>query len=223
MTRPWQELDAVDTEEGRLLLLKRADTDFLITVDGRVLMNSKANRSELILAEEACIALSSHPAPRVLIGGLGMGCTLRAALDNLPENAKVQVDELNPVVIEWCKGPLKDLTENAVSDPRVNVEITDVVKSIQKAAESKTKYDAIILDLYQGPTEAEAKIGKPFFGEAALGRTHKALSKGGIFAVWGEDPDQAFDRRLKNCGFTARSFRPKSGARRHTIWLAKKR
>ena len=86
-----------------------------------------------------------------------------------------------------------------------------------------TKVDAIILDLYQGPTEADAKTGKPFFGEAALGRTRRALAKGGLFAVWGEDPDQAFDRCLKKCGFSARTLRPKSSGRRHMIWLAQKR
>ncbi len=223
MTRPWQELDAVDTEEGRLLLLKRAENDFLITIDGRVLMNSKANRSELVLAELACRELSTHSAPRVLIGGLGMGCTLRAALDNLPQTAMVEIDELNPVVLDWCHGPLKDLTAHAVADPRVKVEIIDVSKRIRQAAKDRQKYDAIILDLYQGPSPADAKSTKPFFGEAALERTHQALSKGGLLAVWGEDPYPAFDRRLEKCGFSARSLRPKIGGRRHMIWLAKRR
>jgi len=223
MTRPWQELDAVDTEEGRLLLLQRAENDFLITIDGRVLMNSKANRSELVLAELACRELSTHSTPRVLIGGLGMGCTLRAALDNLPQSAMVEVDELNPVVLDWCHGPLKELTAHAVADPRVKVESIDVSKRIRQAAKSSQKYDAIILDLYQGPSPADANSTKPFFGEAALERTHQALSKGGLLAVWGEDPYQAFDRRLTKCGFSARSLRPKIGGRRHMIWLAKRR
>ena len=115
MAKPWKTLDSHTTDEG-LLELRQRDTDaFLITVGGLVLMNSRANRSEIVLGELGCKGLRNHPAPRVLVGGLGMGCTLRAVLDSLPETAEVVVAELNPIVVDWCHGPLAGLRRRAVS------------------------------------------------------------------------------------------------------------
>src|SRR3972149_5657277 len=118
MTQPWQTIDRIATADGVLELRRRGDNDFLIIINGRVLMNSSANRSEIVLGESACRAVAARGRPRVLIGGLGMGLTLRAALDSLPPNAQVVVAEINPVVVKWCRGPLAGLTGSAVDDRR---------------------------------------------------------------------------------------------------------
>ena len=130
--RSWTVLDRVQTPDGVLELRRRADDDFLITIDGRVLMNSRAHRSELGLARLGCKGLT-EPSPSVLIGGLGMGYTLRAALDCLPTHARIVVAELNRCVLQWCEGPLAALTIDAVRDPRVEVRIEDVAQSIAAA------------------------------------------------------------------------------------------
>ena len=119
MAKPWRIVDSVDTDEGLLDLRQRGETDFMITIDNRVLMNSSANMSEMVLAELACESLKNKKNPRVLVGGLGMGFTLKAALDNLPADAEVVVAELNPIMVKWCRGPIAHLSGGAVDDPRV--------------------------------------------------------------------------------------------------------
>ena len=109
MAQPWETIDRVDTADGVLELRRRGERDFLIVINGRVLMNSSANRSEIALGESACRAVVARERPSVLIGGLGMGLTLRAALGSLPSTAEVVVAELNPVVVQWCRGPLRGL------------------------------------------------------------------------------------------------------------------
>src|SRR5687768_5544526 len=144
VTRPWRVIDRVATPEGSLELRQRGDDDFLITVDGRVLMASAAHRSEDALARQGCARAATRPAPRVLLGGLGMAYTLRAALDVLPATARVTVAELTPTVVEWCHGPLAPLTGGAVEDPRVTVEIADVADRIAAAAAGRSpRLDAI--------------------------------------------------------------------------------
>lgn len=217
MTLPWQTLDQQETADGLLELRQRGERDFLITIAGRVLMNSHANRSEIVLAQEACKPLAGHPKPRVLISGLGMGFTLAAALEQLPAQAQVVVAELNPVVVDWCRGPLAPLTGQAIDDPRVRVEIADVAQLISQAAmPSSPLYDAIILDLYEGPYEADH-----IFGEAALFMAAESLAKDGIYAVWSEDPDRGFEGRLRQAGFRFDTLRPGRGGRRHAVYLAR--
>ncbi|MEN8140192.1 MAG: spermidine synthase [Thermodesulfobacteriota bacterium] len=217
MALPWQVVDSVETAEGLLELRRRGDDDYLITIANRVLMNSRANRSEIVLSELACAALGQRQRPRVLVAGLGMAYTLRAALDNLPEDAQVVVAELNPVVVDWCRGPLSHLTAGAVADPRVTVEISDVALVIAQAAMARDKaFDAIILDMYEGPYEADN-----LFGEAALHLAATALRPGGVFAVWSEDPDKGFEERLRQAGFTFTKQRPGRGGRRHVVYVAK--
>ncbi len=217
MTRPWQHLETVSTAEGPLALSRRGEREFLITIDGRVLMNGVANRSELALAELAC----NHPAlvaranPRVLVGGLGLGFTLRAALDALPPQAQVIVAELNKVVVRWCRGAVAVATDHALADPRVTVQVADVARVIATAARERTRYDAIILDLYEGPHEATQRSNDPFYGAKALRTTRDALTAGGIFAVWSEEPDKAFERRLDKAGFQTDRRRAGKGGRRH--------
>ena len=223
MTKPWQTIDSDDTADGFLELRQRNGSDFLITIDGRVLMNSYAGRSEILLSKLACNSMNNKKNPKALIGGLGMGCTLKAALDELPGNARVVVAELNPVIVKWCCGPLAALTNGAVNDPRVAVEIADVASLIRNSAMNgkDNRFDAIILDLYEGPFEAAKERGDYLYGDTALAMSGSALMPGGVFAVWSEDPDKAFERRLVHAGFSFKRHRPGRG-NRHVVYIAKK-
>ncbi len=197
-----------------LELRQRADDDFLITQDGRVLMSSAARRSEEALGRLGVEGLT--PGARVLIGGLGMGCTLRAALDALPPRGGIVVAELHEPVVRWCRGPLAPLTAAAVDDPRVRVELGDVAAAIPKGA----PWDAILLDLFVGPAPGAVSGDDPHFGTRALRQTHQALAPGGRLLIWSEDPDPAFDRRLVAAGFAVRRERPGRGGRRHVVYIA---
>jgi len=224
MARPWQTIDTIDTSDGVLELRRRGERDFLILINNRVLRNRSANRSELALGEFACAMVKSRPHPRVLIGGLGMGLTLRAALDCLPAAAKVVVAELNPVVVQWCRGPLAELTNNAVNDLRVNVSIINVAAAISQAAQSDSpKFDSIIIDLYEGPHAGTNARNDLFYGSRALKTTAAALTPGGVFAVWGEAPDSAFEKRLTAAGFSFDRQRPGRGGLRHVVYIAQNR
>jgi len=195
---PWKTLATVATAEGALELRRRGDGVFLIVIAGRVLMTSNDRRSEQALATLACQGLAA-PRPRVLIGGLGMGYTVRAALDVLPAAAELVVAELTPEIEAWCRGPLAPLTGGALDDPRVRVVIGDVARAIAGAPNGH--YHAILLDLYEGPHAATQRTDDPFYGKAALAASRAALAAGGVLAVWSEDPDEAFARRLATAGF----------------------
>jgi spermidine synthase len=221
MARPWLTIDKAGTPDGVLELRKRGERDFLILINNRVLMNSSANRSETVLGELACKLITGHGAPRLLIGGLGMGLTLRVALDALPVAARVVIAELNPIIVKWCRGPLADLTKSAVDDPRVSVVIDDVAAVIAKAAKPREeKFDTIIIDLYEGPGASSDAVLDPFYGSRALQTTASALSPGGVFAVWGENSDAAFEKRLAAAGFTVDRHRPGRGGLRHVVYVA---
>lgn len=215
MLRPLELLETVKTSEGELQLRRRTPHEFLITIDGRVLMSSADRRSEEAVATLACKELVGRPAPRVLIGGLGMAYTLRAALDALPEAAQVTVAELTAEVETWCRGPLATLTGGAVLDPRVRVVIDDVARVI--ASVSPPGYDAIILDLYEGP-HAVAKGDEPFYGRTALARSHAALVPGGVLAIWSEDVNAGFRQRMTDAGFTTTVHHP-GGKRAYGVYL----
>lgn len=222
MAKPWKTLASITTDEGELELRQRDARDFLITLDGLVLMNSLANRSEVVLGQLGCRHLKAHPAPRVLVGGLGMAVTLRAALDCLPETAQVAVAELNPVVLSWCRGPLAILTEGAVNDPRVTIDIIDVAERIGRAAQGDPaeRFDAILFDLYKGPHFRTDPVCDPLYGSRAIARARAAMKPGGVFAIWGENYDAGFARRLARAGFKVSSQRPGRGGLRHVVFLA---
>lgn len=224
MTLPWETLDAATTSEGRLELRRRGEREFLITIAGRVLMNSKASSSELALGRLACEAIAKRPAPRVLIGGLGMACTVRACLGVLPARARVVVVELNEAVVRWCReGPLAELTDRAASDPRVQLRIGDVADVIREAAgPNADRFDAVILDLYEGPHPVCPR-DHPHYGQEALARAHAALHERGVFALWSEDPNPSFEKHLTRAGFIVRSNRPPQGDRRHIVYLGERR
>lgn len=210
------------TAEGPLELRRRGEHEFLITIAGRVLMNSQANRSEVALGRLACQELATNPAPRVLIGGLGMACTLRACLEVLPERAVVIVAELNEIVVRWCReGPLSESTQHAARDPRVRIQIGDVADAIDAAAEpGAPRYDAVVLDLYEGPPPDCPRDHRQY-GAAAMARMREALAERGVLAVWAEDPSSGFERCLALAGFAVRSERPGRGGRRHVVYLAR--
>ncbi len=217
MSKAWKTLTRLPTDEGLLELRQRGEQEFLIVIGGRILMTSVARRSEEALATLACKHLDRAKSPRVLVGGLGMGYTLRALLDRLSDKSKVVVAELNPVVAEWCRGPLAPLTAGAVRDARVKIELGDVAEIISQAKAGS--YNAILLDLYEGPHAATQRHEDPFYGPTALARTHKALAKKGVFAVWAEEPDNRFATRLKAAGFDTSTHRSGKGGRSHVIYL----
>ena len=220
--RAWETLDAVETTEGRMELRRRGE-DYVITVAGRVLMSSMAHLTEVAVAEIACGEVAGRESPRVLIGGLGMGFTLRAALDSLPRTGRVVVAEINEAVVRWCRGPLAPLTDRAAMDFRSKIVVEDVARVIARAADQPfdARFDAIILDLYEGPRQATQGREDPFYGPEALKRTRQALTPKGVLAVWSEDPDAAFEKRLRTGGFNVERRKPGKGGPRHSVYLAR--
>jgi spermidine synthase len=220
MARPWTTLASVDTLEGMLELRQRGDSDFLIMIDGRVLMNSFSRSSEEELSRLTLAAAPPTKTPRVLVGGLGMAFTLRTALDALPPTAKITVAELNPIILDWCRGALGPATNRAADDPRVTVSIGDVAELIGKSAPSA--FDAIILDLYEGPNDASQGVTDPFYSAKALARTRAALVAGGALGVWSEDADAPFAKRFAAAGFSVTTHKIGSGGRRHVVYVGKR-
>lgn len=219
MAQPWRTLATLPTDEGPLELRQRGDREFLIVIGGRVLMTSAARRSEESLST---LALAEAPRlkKRILIGGLGMAYTVRAALDVVPADTKVVVAELHAEVAEWCRGPLAPLTNGAALDPRVRIELGDVADVIARAAPGS--FDAILLDLYEGPHAATQRRDDPFYGPRALARSHAALGGGGILAVWSEEADAPFERRFSSAGFRVSTHRSGKGGRTHVIYLGRR-
>jgi spermidine synthase len=224
MAQPWKIISSITTDEGLLELRQRGERDFLITIGTQVLMNSLSNRSEVMLGKLSCNCMKEISAPRVLIGGLGMGCTLGAALSCLPGTAQVLVAELNPIVLEWCQGPLAPLTGSAVTDQRVRVMIRDVADLIRSSADSggDQRFDAIIIDLYRGPHAKTDPENDPFYGARAIRDSRGALKPGGVLAVWGESSDEGFIKRLQSSGFSVTTEKPGRGGLRHVVFLARK-
>ncbi len=216
---PWKALATVTTSEGELQLRQRGPREFLITIDGRVLMTSSERSSEEAVATLACQQLTGRSAPRVLIGGLGMAYTVRAALDALPKRAQVTVAELTAEVATWCSGPLAVLTRGAVLDPRVRVVIKDVARVIESARPGQL--DAIILDLYEGPHAAAKRENDPFYGRAALVRSFAALAPGGVLAIWSEEANVVFKRRMAEVGFETSLHHP-GGSRAYVVYLGRR-
>jgi len=220
VSKRWEVLDRCQSEDGLLELRRRDADDFLICIDGRVLMNSRASRSEEVLGVAACAGLVAGA--RVLVGGLGMGLTLRAVVDSLPDESRVTIAELHPVVARWCEGPLASLTENVLADPRVSLRIGDVADSIREAADRDLPYDAIVIDLFEGPHAHTDAEHDPLYGRQAVERSWRALSPGGVFGVWAEARDVNFETRLEARGFDVESRRPGRGGLRHWVVLARR-
>ncbi|MDQ3368653.1 MAG: spermidine synthase [Myxococcota bacterium] len=216
---PWKVLESIPTPEGALQLRQRGEREFLITIDGRVLMTSSERSSEEAVATLACQQLTDRPAPRVLIGGLGMAYTVRAALDALPRKAQVTVAELTPQVETWCRGPLAPLTRGATLDRRVRVVIRDVARVIEEARPGS--FDAIVLDLYEGPHAAAKRLNDPFYGRVALERSYASLSPGGVLAIWSEEVNAIFKKRMIDAGFATSVHHP-GGSRAYVVYLGRR-
>ncbi len=220
MAVPWQTLATIGTPDGVLELRRRGD-DWLMMHDGRVLMNSFSRSSEEELSRMAVAKLEGRPPKHVLVSGLGMGFTLRAVLDATPHETRVTVAELNPVVVEWCRGPLGPATNDAIRDPRVHVEVRDVAEVI--AGAPAAGFDLILLDLYEGPNSSTQSANDPFYGPTALARSHRALAPRGVLGVWSEDADAPFQRRFSAARFSVTKHSIGSGGRRHVVYLGVRR
>jgi spermidine synthase len=216
--RPWQVIESVKTRDGVLELRRRGERDFLMVIAGRVLMSSVHHRSEDRLADLSCAALARKSRPRVLLGGLGMGYTLRAALVGLPAHAEITVVELNAKVVEWNRGPLGHLAGFPMRDERVTVVVDNVARVIARARPGR--YDAIVLDLYEGPRSATRRTRDPLYGDQAVQAAASALAPGGIFAVWSEDADIPFEALLETHGFAVKRHKSGQGGRVHIVYLA---
>jgi spermidine synthase len=209
---------------GEELRLFRRDRDYMIVLDRNELMNSRMSGSEEQLATLTCARLKNRTNARLLIGGYGMGFTQRAALGVLPAEASVVVAELVPEIIAWARGPMAELTAGCLDDPRVSVVEGDVAAVI---ASARGSYDAILLDVDNGPDGLTRAGNDGLYSVAGLASAKAALVRGGILAVWSAGEDPAFTRRLNANGFTANPTRVRARANgkgaQHTIWLAESR
>jgi len=221
---PWEFLGSaqVPGNGGKLSLYKRGG-EFSIRINGCELMNSRVHGSEDALAELACARIADRPSPRVLIGGLGMGYTLAAALRMLGSGALVVMAELVPEVVKWNQGPLADLAGHPLQDSRVNIRIVDVAQIIQAEPRS---YDAVLLDVDNGPEGLARKGNDWLYSRAGLDATFAALRTAGVLAVWSAVPNRDFARRLRQTGFKVDEHlvraRRSSGGGQHTIWIAER-
>jgi spermidine synthase len=209
---------------GQELRLFRRGRDFMILLDRNELMSSRMSGSEEALAVMSCARLEQRPAPHMLIGGYGMGFTLRSALAALGADAQVTVAELVPEIIEWARGPMVDLAAGCLDDPRVRLIEGDVVAVI---AEAVATYDAILLDVDNGPDGLTRNGNDRLYSMKGLAAAKAALKPGGILAVWSAAPDNAFAKRLSAAGFGVEEIavRARSNGKgpRHVIWFATKR
>jgi spermidine synthase len=221
---PWQHLDRALTPDGTTLSLRRRGDAFGIFADGRSLMLSDTHGSEDALAPLGCagpIATGAVPI-RVLIGGLGMGFTLRSALDLLPASAKVTVSELMPIVVEWNRGPLAHLAGHPLDDPRVTL-VSGCVGRVM--AERPQEFDAVLLDVDNGPAAFTTAGNARLYERAGLVDAHRALAPGGTLAVWSARDDATFVRRLKREAFavTVHTVRGRrGGGERKVVFVAVK-
>ncbi|WP_188906894.1 spermidine synthase [Aureimonas endophytica] len=219
---PWVPLGTAPVPGGGELRLMRRGPEYSIMIGGTELMNSRLSGSEEALATLAAERIGPRTAARVLIGGLGMGFTLRAALASLPPKASITVSELVPGVVEWAKGPMADLFGEALSDPRVAIAVEDVAEMIGRA---RGAYDAILLDVDNGPGGLTRSGNDRLYGSAGLAISLRALTPGGILGVWSQGPDPAFTLRLGRAGFKVEELRVKAGRGRgtkHVLWFATK-
>lgn len=230
--KPFRLLECVVTRDNRELALYQRGGDFHIHVDGLDLMSSRSHGSEEEMARMALEALGDRPARRVLVGGLGMGFTLRATLDALTARggtaAELVVAEAFPAVVAWNRGPLAHLAGRPLEDPRARVVVGDVADRLAAAAAgegaSEEPYDLILLDVDNGPEAFTLEGNEHLYTEKGLQRIARALVPGGVLAVWSAHDDPRFTHRLRKAGFDTRTRRLRARAcgkgERHVIFLA---
>lgn len=204
---------------GPPLRLVRHGRDFIIMLERNELMSTRMRGSEVALGVETCQRLGAHKAPRLLIGGYGMGFTLRAVLGVVGRDAKVVVAELVPGIIDWARGPMAELADGCLDDPRVDLRIEDVAVSLAAGG-----YDAILLDVDNGPDGLTREGNDALYSMMGLERLRAGLRIGGVAAIWSASPDRAFTERLKRTGFKVEELRVRARENGkgpiHTIWFA---
>ena len=221
---PWLQIDTtrVPGAEVELRLMRRGD-EFSMKLGQNELMNSRLSGSEEALATLACKKIEAVKRPHLLIGGLGMGFTLRAALAVLGRDARIVVAELVPAVIAWARGPMADIFGDSLTDPRADIREADVVDVIQS---HPSAFDAILLDVDNGPEALIRKANDALYDAKGLQAIRRALRPRGVLAVWSSGPNASFSKRLSDAGFDVnevaiRATTKRSGAR-HVIWFATK-
>lgn len=216
-------IDTAEVPGGEELRLYRRGDEYIIAIGGNELMSSRVSGSEEALAVMSCERLRSAEQAHLLIGGYGMGFTLRAALAVLGPNAKVTVAELVPAIIDWARGPMAALAAACLDDPRVALVVGDVGAAI---AEGRGRYDAILLDVDNGPDGLTRAANDGLYSPAGLAAAKAALRPGGILAIWSAAPDARFARRLAAAGFEVDEVqvRARAGGKgaRHVIWFARR-
>lgn len=217
---PWQKLDETTMPGGGPMTLMQRGTEFSVMSGTITLMNSRMSHSEEQLANLSAQRLGARPAPRILIGGLGLGFTLRAALACFATDSEITVAELVPEIVQWARGPLSPLHGDSLDDPRVRIHLGDVATAISAAK----PFDAILLDVDNGPDGLFRPANDRLYNAAGLAAAKAALSPGGHLAIWSSHPDTRFTRRLKQTGMqvdeiTVRA-RPNGKGDRHTLWFA---
>ena len=222
---PWQLLSRCRTPDNKNeLILYQRDTEYSIRVNGQELMNSRMFGSEKMLAELSCPEIADRKNANVLIGGLGMGYTLSAALQLLDSDADVFIAELVPSVVEWNKGVLGPLADHPLKDSRVTVLIEDVVNIINK---NTSAFDAILLDVDNGPDSLTQEENDDLYSMSGLSMIHRALRPEGVVAVWSSSPDIGFKKRLKESSFHVIEKKVRGRTHKkgpvHTIWIATKK
>ena len=217
-------IDTAAVPGGQELKLYRRGSDHMIVLDRNELMSSRMSGSEKALAIMSLERLRGRKAPHLLIGGYGMGFTLRAALAGMGQDGRATVVELVPEIIAWARGPMAELAAGCLDDPRVTLIEGDVAAEI---AVSRQAYDAILLDVDNGPDGLTAPANDRLYSSAGLATAKAALKPGGILAIWSAAPDPAFARRLRDAGFlvdeVAVKARDNGKGPRHVIWFAQKR
>ena len=222
--KPWELLGEARSPDGKTLTLTRRGNEYVIHADGKSLMSSRMHGSEEALAAFACRRLGAGKAPRVLVGGLGMGFTLRALLDLLPAEASVLVAELLPAVVTWNRGPLGPLAGHPLADRRVRLEVGDVGATLRA---SRAAFDAVLLDVDNGPRAFTAEGNARLYDDRGLAAIRGALDADGTLAVWSAWDDRKFEHRLRHAGFEVEVERVRARLRRggphHIIFVAKPR
>jgi spermidine synthase len=221
--QPFELLGQTMCTDGTVVKLMRRSDEYLILADGAILMSSRMHGSEEALAAFACRGMRRLKRPGVLIGGLGMGFTLRATLDLLSPEATVVVAELVPAMVEWNRGPLGSLAGHPLSDKRVRVETGDVAVTLRSG---RGQFDAVLLDVDNGPAAFTASNNARLYDNRGIAAAHAALKMEGVLAVWAAQDDRKFAERLRESGFDVQVQRVrgrlKKGGARHTIFLGHK-
>lgn len=219
---PWEVLDEATGPDGTLLSLTRRGHEYVILAKGKSLMSNRMHGSEEALASLGLKTLPTRDDPRVrvLVGGLGMGYTLRATLNHLPSSAVVDVAELVPAIVEWNRGPLGPLAEHPLQDPRVRVVLGDVAATLRA---NRGAYDAVLLDVDNGPAAFTTEFNGGLYDNVGVANAKAALKPGGTLAVWSAWDDRKFEQRLRYAGFAASvehvRARLKRGGPYHTIFI----